>query len=118
MPAARHDITIEAGATFQLRVTWRDPNDNPIDLTGYSARMKVKNAVGGATTYFSLTSGSGITLGGAAGTVDILIDDAATASAIGDSQVTAVYDLEVESGGGITTRLIEGKAFLKPEVTD
>jgi hypothetical protein len=117
VPASRYDITIEAGATFQLRITWRDPSGVPIDLTGYTARMKVKTTYGG-TTVFSLTSGSGITLGGIAGTIDILITDTGTAAAIGDSASTCVYDLELISAGGTVTRLIEGKAFLKPEVTD
>lgn len=118
MPAGRYDITIEAGATFQLRVTWKDPNGSPIDLTGYSARMKVKASYGGATL-FTLTSPSGgLVLGGAAGTVDATISATDTASGISDSESTAVYDLEVVSGGGVVTRLVQGKAFLKPEVTD
>jgi hypothetical protein len=117
MSASRYDITIEAGATFSLQVTWKDPAGNPIDLSGYSARMKVKSAFGG-TTYFSLTHASGIVLGGVAGTIGVTISATATATAIGSSPVTAVYDLELESGGGTVTRLIEGKAFLKPEVTN
>jgi hypothetical protein len=118
MPAGRYDITIEAGSTFQLRVTWKDSNGTPINLTGYTARMKVKPTYGGVAT-FSLTSPSGgLVLGGAAGTIDVTISATDTATNIGDTESTAMYDLEVESSGGVVTRLVQGKAFLKPEVTD
>lgn len=118
MPAGRYDIIIEAGATFQFRVTWKNPEGTPIDLTGYTARMKVKNQFGG-TTIFSLSSpAAGITLGGAAGTVDITISATDTATAIGDVDSTALYDLELQSSSGVVTRVVQGKAFLKPEVTD
>ena len=53
-------------------------------------------------------------MGGSAGTIDILIADSITADFItGDH----VYDLEIESTNGTTTRLIEGRFNVTPEVT-
>jgi hypothetical protein len=53
-------------------------------------------------------------MGGSAGTIDILIPDSTTSTFItGDH----VYDLEIESSGGITDRIIEGRFNVTPEVT-
>ncbi len=53
-------------------------------------------------------------MGASAGTIDILIPDSTTANFItGDH----VYDLEIESSGGITDRIIEGRFNVTPEVT-
>lgn len=115
--ADTYNLNIDAGATYQLTVTWNDSNGDPIDLTSYSARMKLKDTYGG-TTLVSLTDSDGITLGGSAGTVAITISDALTSSIGGTSHTKGVYDLEVESAGGVTTRILEGKWVCSPEVTD
>lgn len=104
---------IDCGATYQCTVTWTDSNGNPINLTGYTARMKFKNKHGG-TTLASLTDSSGLTLGGALGTIAIAIPDETTATMSG----SGVYDLELESAGGVVTRVLEGSWEAKPEVTD
>ena len=38
----RHNIRIEQGATWRLEVGWEDESGSPIDLTGWSARMQVR----------------------------------------------------------------------------
>lgn len=101
------------GSTFRKTVTYKI-DDVPVNLTGYSARLQVRETHYSTSTVASLVSGSGITLGGSAGTVDILIDDEVTKDFPAG---TWVYDLEVESSGGITDRLIEGSFIVTPEVT-
>jgi hypothetical protein len=115
MAAANYDITIEQGATFQLNIVWKAPNGTPIDLTGYTARMQVREKVSSTATLLSLTTeNGGIALGGAAGTI------AVTAAATLTDDITTkrgVYDLELVSSGGVVTRLIEGCVTISPEVT-
>lgn len=115
MAAAKHDIVIEQGATFQLNLLWKDSGGNPINLTGYTARMQVRRRVNSDTTLLDLTTeNGGITLGGAAGTINVI----AAATATDDiAEKTGVYDLELVSGAGIVTRLIEGCVTISPEVT-
>lgn len=108
-----HDIEIDAGETFELQVLWRDSDGDLINLTGYSARMHIRRAVDADDIDVELTSGSGITLGGTAGTIDIEIDDATTSDLSGDY----VYDLKLESGGGVVKRVIQGAVTVNPEVT-
>ena len=111
--ADTYDITIDAGSTYQLSVAWKDDSAVAINLTGYSARMHVRREINDTDTVLELSSGSGLTLGGSAGTVAVEIAAADTVDLSG----VYVYDLEVESGGGVVTRLIQGAITINPEVT-
>lgn len=115
MTAAQHDITIEQGATFTLNLVWRDANNVPVNLTGYTARMQVRSSYTDPTAQLSLTTENGaIVLGGALGTI------AVTASATSTDDITVrsgVYDLELQASDGTVTRLVQGKVTISPEVT-
>ena len=115
MPAGKHDIIIEQGATFRRVITWKDSAGTAIDLTGYTARAQARLTYDTAATIFSLTSAAGITLGGAAGTIAIVIAAGTTAALA--APWSGVWDLELVSGAGIVTRLLEGTANVSPEVT-
>lgn len=119
MTAGLYDITIEAGATFRLAITWKDDAGVAINLTGYSARMQVRETYEATDTatdpILSLTSGAGdIVLGGSAGTVVVTVP-AATTQKLFHSY--AVYDLELEASNGVVTRLLQGNAIISREVT-
>lgn len=117
MAAGKKNIVIEKGATFKMSLLWKDQNNAPVDLTGYTARMQVRKTISSDTALLSLTTENGdIVLGGTAGTILIEVSDADT-SAIPDNVKSGVYDLEMESASGIVTRLIEGEADIRPEVT-
>lgn len=87
----------------------------PMDLTGYTARMQIRETLAATTTLVSLTTeNGGITLGGTAGTIELLI----AATATDDFTATrAVYDLEVINGAGKVTAILEGSIVLSTEVT-
>jgi len=108
-------LTIEQGATFNPVMTWKDEVGTEINLTGYTARMHIRDTVEAASTLHEATTDNGeIALGGAAGTITFNISAAITAAFGFDS---AVYDLELESAGGIVTRLLKGDVVLSLEVT-
>jgi hypothetical protein len=112
----RYDLTIYQGATFDLTMTWRQGTPlAPVNLTGYTARMQLRETTGSPTTVLSLTSanGGGITLGGAAGTIALNVSATVTAAM---APGTYLYDLELVSGATVT-RLVEGRAVVSPEVT-
>jgi hypothetical protein len=113
---AKHDFYVYRGATFSEQIEWKDENGVAIDLTGFTARMHMRDTLEATTPFLTLTTeNGGITLGGAAGTVDLLASAAAT-SAI--SATSGVYDLELVAGDGVTvTRLLEGLVTISPEVT-
>jgi hypothetical protein len=116
MPAGKHDIIIEQGATFRRVITWKDANGTAINLTGYTAKMQVRERVGSSTVVLECSSANGrITLGGSAGTITIVAQDEITAPLT--PMPKAVYDLELTSAGGEVTRLLRGGVEIVPEVT-
>lgn len=92
-------------------VTWFAPTD----LTSYSARMHIREDVDDVTAIDELSSTGGeITLSVTDGRIEITIADTVTAAYDFDE---AVYDLEVEDGTGVVTRLLYGTVTLSKEVT-
>jgi len=117
MAAGKVNITIEQGATFRKQLIWNAAGGGPNDLTGYTARMQIREKVSDTSPTVDITTAnSGITLGGTAGTIDLFISDVATDAITFQS---GVYDLEmVDTGGsGDVTRLIEGVVTVSKSVT-
>lgn len=117
MAAAKIPLAINQGATFAKRLTWTAGAPAvAVDLTGCTARMQIREAIDSATAACTLTTeNGGITLGGVAGTIDILIAAIATAAFAFEK---AVYDLEIIMSDGITVhRLAGGAVTVSPEVT-
>ena len=107
-----YDLQCPQGATFNKRFTLL-LSDVPVNLTGYTARMQVRESYDSASAVVSLTSGSGIALGGTAGTIDVTVSSTATA-ALDAGQY--VYDLELDSGSSVD-RWLQGSWIVSAEVT-
>jgi hypothetical protein len=63
-----YKLVIMQGATRTMTLTVLDNNDDPVDLSGYTAKLEIRDRAGGALIS-SLTSSSGITINAAAGEV-------------------------------------------------
>lgn len=134
----RQDLIIRQGETWSFTYAKRDEAGAVVDLTGYSARMAIRDRVGGSLEAFLSSTGDAaggtITLGGAAGTVvpsmtstqsAALANTLATLSVlIADeepdglkSTETFVYDLELTSPAGVVTRELEGHVVVHRRVT-
>ena len=113
---AKHNFFVYRGATFSEQIEWKDENGVAIDLTGFTARMHMRDTLEATTPFLTLTTeNGGIALGGTAGTVDLLASATATTAI---SATSGVYDLELVAGDGVTvTRLLEGLVTISPEVT-
>ncbi|MBL0318169.1 MAG: hypothetical protein IPP74_02520 [Alphaproteobacteria bacterium] len=111
---AKHNFYVYRGATFSEQIEWKDESGTPVNLTGFTARMHMRETLEAADPFLTLTTeNGGITLGGVAGTIQLL------ASATQTTAITAtsgVYDLELVSGANVT-RLLEGLVIISPEVT-
>lgn len=112
MTPGKANLLCPQGSTFTRTLTYKIDN-SPVDLTGYEARLQVREYHYSDDYVINLTDVSGITLGGSAGTIDILIDANTTQELVSGEYV---YDLELVAGGTVT-RLIEGKFTVTPEVT-
>ena len=88
--------------------------DTPVDLTGYTARMSIKDKIGGAVLHSLTTENGGITIDPAAKTILLSIPAATTEDF---TWSRGVYDLEMVSSAGKVTRIISGRIALSREVT-
>jgi len=98
--------TIWRGGTFRKVLTLKvgDINSAPRPLTGYTARMRVRDA-DGVTLQTLTTENGGITLGGALGTITIYISDEATALITWSG---AMYELFLITPSGDADPLLYG----------
>ena len=113
--AGKLNLVIEQGTTFNPVLTYADAAGTAIDLTGYTARMQIRlKRTSTAFLHELTTEGVGITLGGVAGTIALLISATDTTAF---TFTTAVYDLELITAGGIVTRLLQGSVTLSTEAT-
>ena len=86
----------------------------PVDLTGYTARMTVKDKVGG-TELLSLTSAnSRVTIDATNKTITLTITAVDTAAITWSK---GVYDLEMVSPSNVVTAILTGKVTVTKEVT-
>lgn len=117
MTSAKHDIIIEQGANFKRSLIWKDENADPVNLTGYSAKMSIRKKKSDTSALLTIKDTGGspeITLGGAAGTIDIDI----LASNTGGLDFTwGYYDLELTDGSSNVTRILQGRVQLNKQVT-
>ena len=108
MPAVTKNFTIEQRATFRKKMTYRDKFKKPINLTGYGARMQIRAADGSLIADLSTQNGK-IVLGGAAGTIELVLTAAETTVM---TFATALYDLKLIAPNGDEIRFLQGKVTL------
>ena len=111
--AAIANLTIDQGATFSSDVTVKDANGNAFDLTGYTAEAKMAKGYNSTRTRTTMTT----TINADPTTGIVTLSLTATETAALDALARYVYDLEVVSGGGAVTRVIEGIINIRPNVT-
>ena len=130
MSAGRYPLYIEQGASLDFEVQYLDSAGNPVDLSGYSARMQIRPSTDYSTVYVTLSSslqpdGTGLNLSGShslkpptSGSIGVFISSC-TSSLLTFND--AVYDLELfvpyDGGCNYVTRLIQGPVRLSQEVT-
>jgi hypothetical protein len=88
--------------------------NTPQDLTGYIARMSIKDKVGGTELMSLTTTNLRILIDNATKTIKLDIDAADTAAI---TWKKGVYDLEMESPAGVITALMFGTVTVTNEVT-
>ena len=101
---------------FGVTMTWylTSAKTTTKDLSTYTAAMDIRRKQSDSAALIALTSGSGITLGGSAGTIVITLTDTQTAAV---TPGPGVWDLELIDSGGSSLRLVEGTCEFTPSVT-
>jgi hypothetical protein len=116
MPA-KVDIVLRKGAAFAKRIVVLNVDGSARDLTGYTAKMQIRQDLDDAVASLTLTSTppAGLTVTAGSGYVDILITKAQTAALTIQS---GVWDVWIDNGGSNSPEyLAEGGVTVRKMVT-
>lgn len=109
-----HTLEINALSAFGLNPTGGQLiYKPPVDLTGATARMQIREQVGGAVLLDLTTDNGGLAITGP-GTITRTISATQTAALM---WTEAVYDLEVQYQDGTVQRYLQGAVTVSREVT-
>ncbi len=117
MTAGEYNFLMEQGSVYNQIFVYTDDSGTPIDLTGYTAKMQLRDSTDNTTVLLELnTSDSTLILGGALGTITCDVSATITAALTFDE---AVYDLELYPAGveANAFKVIYGSVTLRKEVT-
>ena len=114
MAAVTYNTVIDQGADWYITFIYEQPNGSPVNITNYTAALQVRTSPLAKTAVLSLTTGSGITINGSTGTLNIHATNAQTAAITNGKYA---YDLEITSPQNVVTRLVQGTVEVSPQVT-
>ena len=113
--AAQKNFEVDQNTTFSFVIDYTDNNDVPINLTGATAKMQVRDTKGGSKLSFTLTSPSGgITIDGPNGRVTCTMTPAQTSKLF---HPKSSYDIMIIDSNGNKIKLLEGFMTLSRSVT-
>ena len=110
MSAGTYNFILEQGATFNRQLTVKD-DGSAMNLTGYSVASKMRSTHDSSTVVGTFTC----TISNATGGIITMSMTNSTTGGIEEG--IYVYDLEMTSGTGVVTRLMQGTVTVNPEVT-
>jgi hypothetical protein len=109
---AHYNFVVKQATTWQSVFTlYQGDTTTPVvNLTGYTATLTIKDSAGDSAPLLTLTSGSGITLGGTAGTITVLQSaDQTTAY----TWASGEYRLTLTSPSGTTDCYLYGQVTIE-----
>lgn len=113
--AVQKNFEVDQNTTFTFTVEYQDNSGNPIDLTGASAKMQVRDTKGGQKLAFTLTSPlGGISLDGPNGKLTIKMTPTQTNKLF---YPKSEYDIMLTDSNLNKTKLVEGFITLSRSVT-
>ncbi len=104
------NIFIDQGSDFSLTVDVQNALGNALDLTGYTIAAQMRKTYGSTNASATFSTSHN----GANGQVVMQLADSVTAAL---ESGRYVYDLNITSGAGDKTRVVEGQAIVTPGVT-
>lgn len=114
--AVSKNFEVDQNATFIFEVQYTLEDEvTPIDITGASAKMQVRDTQGGSKLAFTLTSPTGgITIDGPSGTLTVKMTPTQTNKLF---YPKSSYDIMIIDSNGNKIKLLEGFMTLSRSVT-
>jgi len=114
--AVQKNFEVDQNATFTFQVQYTEEDEiTPIDITGATAKMQVRDTQGGSKIACTLTSPSGgIIIDGPTGTLTIKMTPTQTNKMF---YPKSSYDIMVVDSNGNKIKLLEGFMTLSRSVT-
>jgi len=104
------NLYIDQGTDFSVTVDVTDSAGEVLELDGYTASAQIRKTYSSSSVSATFST----SIAALAGQVTLSLTDTQT-SAIEAGRY--VYDLNITSGAGLVTRVIEGQAIVTPGVT-
>ena len=108
--AAISNLYIDQGTDFNVTVDVTNTDGSVLNLSNYTAVSQIRKTYGSSTVSATFAT----SIAAAQGQVTLTLTDTQTA---GLSAGRYVYDLNITSSAGVTTRVVEGQVVLTPGVT-
>jgi hypothetical protein len=108
-----HDFHIKQGEDWTISIKFKDNNRLPKTITGYSAKMQLRETYSG-NQIIELSDTSGIVIDGPNGVMTFTIPKTVTANF---TFPKALYDLRITTSSGKDSYPIEGEFICTPRVT-
>ena len=105
--ALKANMVIDQGTTFSSMIEILDENDDPIDVTSYTARGQIRK-------HYTSTNSVSFSTALANGSLVISLTANQTANVVAGRYV---YDIELVDPAGTVARILEGIVTVTPEVT-
>jgi len=113
--AGQKNFEVDQNATFTFIVEYKDNNGAPINLTGATAKMQVRDTKGGTKLAFTLTTpAGGITIDGPNGKLTIKMTPTQTNKLF---YPKSSYDIMVTDSNTNKIKILEGFLTLSRSVT-
>jgi len=112
---SRHNLVIQQGKDFSETFTLT-LNGSLVDLTSHTATMIFKNADNTGDLYFILTESSGLTLGGAAGTIVATILATDTTDIDLETYTEGVWQLDVVDDSSVVVHRDSGSFIVEAQL--
>ena len=103
------NLSIDAGATFTVEYEYTNDDGTIFDLTGYTAKMQIREMPTSPSYVLEVTP----TLTIATGIISVTLTATQTAELTNSAYV---YAIELYGSGGYVLRAVEGKISMSPEV--
>lgn len=108
--AATYNFSVDAGATYNKKIYWKDNNGAVINMVGYTAKLQIRDYAGG-NLVFEVTP----TITVDTGAIDFTFTAAQTTLLTKPRYVYAL-ELSLVAGSDPVVRLIEGTINVSLEV--